>query len=236
VTVVTVIAAAGGCAYPVADALGRNGSGLTSALSFRYTATSGTDDMDQLLEIDNGSGESLVPTLRFTPLDQNEQPVPGVTVTTVYGSDQGRLVVGPEGYADALVFHGAKADEVADVRVDVARLTVAKQAVGPVEELQPTLEDAAGNPVDDPAQPFAEVSLSNVNDTPLTVRVVYIVWQESPTGESQQAREVISVGGLITVPASGNATVPVAGDAAAAVAEYAGSTSTNTSLKVFPSQ
>ncbi|MFF4249404.1 hypothetical protein ACFYY2_33805 [Streptomyces sp. NPDC001822] len=81
---------------------------------------------------------------------------------------------------------------------------------------------------------FTGVKLTNDEEFPVTVQVVYIVWDQPKSGETQQAVEVTPVGGLSVVPASGTETVKVTGAAKAAVARSAGGPAV--SIKAFYSQ
>ena len=112
VAAVAVIVLASGCGLPGVGS-GRAGAEVSaSALSFRFERTTGDGLMDQELSITNSSGQPVVPTLRFTPLDELGEPVAGVTVTSAYGSDRGQLVVGAKGFIDVLAFHGTDALQV----------------------------------------------------------------------------------------------------------------------------
>jgi hypothetical protein len=230
-----VIGLAGGCGLPGLGGSGHATSVIpASSLSFHFQRIAGTDMMNQQLSITNHSGQSVVPTLRFTPVDGAEQPVAGVTVTTAYGSDRGQVVVGSKGGLDVLAFHGVDASEVVDVKVDVTSLTVAKRIVV-TRGLTIAFQDASGGTVDKFGD-FDKVLLTNPNDIDATVRIVYIVWdQPTDPKESQQAVSVTPIGGLVVIPHHGTTTVQVDSDAAAAVAQYGDGTNA-ISVKLFPSQ
>jgi hypothetical protein len=232
--VVAVIVLAGGCGLPGIGS-GSAGAGVSaSALSFHFQRITGDGMMDQELSITNSSGQPVVPTLQFTPLDELGEPVAGVTVTSAYGSDRGQLVVGAKGFIDVLAFHGTDSLQVRDVHVDVTSVTLAKRIVV-THDLTTTFLDASGDTVDRFGD-FDKVVLTNPNDIDATVRIVYIVWdQPAEENGSQQAVSVTPIGGVIVIPHRGKATVQVDGDAAAAVARY-GDGSNAVSVKVFPSQ
>ena len=61
--------------------------------SFDYTPRAGEGRIDQPLDIENPYANARAPVLRFTPLDAEGAPIPGVRVGTAYGSDRGRLVI-----------------------------------------------------------------------------------------------------------------------------------------------
>lgn len=77
-------------------------------LSFHYSRHgSAAETIDQTLHIRNAFGDSVVPVLTFTAMDAHGKVLPQVKVGTVYGSDQGNLVV-PYGWGfDILRFSGA---------------------------------------------------------------------------------------------------------------------------------
>ncbi|MFD4688940.1 hypothetical protein [Streptomyces sp. NPDC058463] len=81
---------------------------------------------------------------------------------------------------------------------------------------------------------FSKVELTNDNDFPVFVRVVYILWDQPDEGETQQAVEVTPVGGLTEVPASGTAVLDVTGEAKAAVERNSGGPAV--SIKAYYSQ
>ena len=89
-------------------------------LTFEYRAYGGDDQIDQVLEITNDGTTAVVPTLDITPLDKSGQPIPGVKVSSAYGSERGERVV-PAYFTDIdlLHFEGERAGDVRDVRVRV---------------------------------------------------------------------------------------------------------------------
>lgn len=191
-----------------------------AALSFDYHALGKLEYIDQTLLIGNDGGASVIPTLAITAVDGAGKDLPGVRVTTAYGSDRGSLVVEPGGSYDVLAFSGTGVGEVADVRVAVKELAPADlpSGVSPVD-VKPA--DASGRPLSKFAA-FEQVVLTNPNDTAVSVRVVYLVYDQPKPGSPQQAVEVVPIGGLTTIPAGGTSSVAVSGEARAAVQKYAG--------------
>lgn len=217
----------GGCG-PTTAGSGQSASGAPSAavpgpevLSFTYHATSPqAETIDQTLQINNSFPASLVPTLSFTALDKHHHALPRVRVGTVFGSDHGKLVVHYGAGMDILRFSGPGEHEVADVRVAVQGLAFARIPSG-VNYVQVQALDSGGRPVDKFSR-FTAVRLTNQDTLPVSVRVAYLVYDQPPAGETQQAVSVTEIGGLTRVPAHGTAVVKVDGDAASAVARYSG--------------
>lgn len=202
-------------------------------LSFAYHASwPEKETINQVLDIQNGDQRSVVPVLAFTALDKRHTVLSRVKVTTVFGSDRGNLVV-PYGYGmDILRFSGPGAHQVADVRVRVVSVVPARIRAGVHDVLVQPL-DAHGRKVDKFSR-FTALRVSNADDFPVAVRLAYLVYDQPPKGQTQQAVVVVPVGGLIHVPASGTALVKVTGAAAAAVARY--SNGPAVSIKPYNSQ
>jgi hypothetical protein len=192
-------------------------SGHYKGLSFHYVGDSGEDEtINQQLQITSRYEVSVDPYLSFSALDKNHHVLHKVKVSTVFGSDSGKLVV-PTGIGyDILRFSGPGEHEVADVRVAIRQV---KPADTPGNSFDVTTQalDAQGNKVDK-SQRFSQVSLTNEGDLPVTARIVYIVWDQPRDGETQQAVEVVPIGGLIPVTPHDSVVVKVTGAAAAAVA------------------
>ncbi|MFF3257088.1 hypothetical protein ACFYWP_40345 [Actinacidiphila glaucinigra] len=206
---------------------------LSKALSFRYVGDYGVDEtMNQQLEIQNDSPVSVVPVLPFEALDKNDQVLPQVKVSTIYGSDRGTLVAPWGASADILRFSGSGAHDVADVRVTVRRTAIARIPAGAHDVTTQAL-DSRGREMSR-FERFSAVRLTNEDDIPVSVRIAYIVWDQPPKGVTQQAVEVTAIGGLAKVPAHGTAVVPVTGEAAAAVARN--SNGPAVSIKAYNSQ
>ncbi|MCP3782218.1 hypothetical protein NLX85_02385 [Micromonospora sp. A3M-1-15] len=191
-----------------------------SLLRFEFAATTGDGYMNQLLTIYNDGTRLLAPTLEFTALDAARSPLPAVQVTTLYGSDRGRLVVPPGGGVDVLVFAGEGAELAEDVAVSVRTAEAVEAPVVDVEPVVTPMDDSGR--VLDRNSPFTAVSLRNDDSEPMSVRLVYIVWTEPEGDQRQQAEKVVPVGDLIVVPPKQSTLVPVTGAARTAVAGAAG--------------
>lgn len=243
--VVMAVAVLGGCSTGRTDATvakvgGDASSSVTSTprpyvgkLSFEYHGTRPQKEtINQALDIRNDDDRSVVPVLAFTPLDKQHKVLSQVKVRTVYGSDRGALVV-PYGWGmDILRFSGPGAHEVADVRVRVVSVVPARIRAG-IHDVTVQPLDAQGRKVDK-FHRFAALRLSNTDGFPVSVRVAYLVYDQPPKGQTQQAVVVVPVGGLTRVPAHGTAVVKVTGAAAAAVARY--SDGPAVSIKPYNSQ
>jgi len=182
-------------------------------VTFKYTAFGGNDQIDQILDIHNDGLHAIRPTLEITPLDANHQPIPGVTVTTAFGSDRGQQVI--SSYFtdfDILHFEGARASEVRDVRVRISKL---HQARYPEMSREVTVDRYEGGvKVTDFDQPFDSVQLVNPNGHDLTMKVVLIAWRRTTKGAPQQFDWAIPIGAPVKVPAHGRTTVKLPGDLA----------------------
>ncbi|MEU5526196.1 hypothetical protein ABZ744_04585 [Micromonospora chersina] len=194
--------------------------GAASLLRFEFAPTTGDGYMNQLLTIHNDGTRLLAPTLEFTALDAFRNPLPAVKVTTVYGSDRGRLVVPPGGGVDVLVFTGEGAASAEDVAVSVRTAEVVDAPVVGVEPVVTPMDDS-GRALDRNSR-FTAVSLRNDDSEPMSVRLVYIVWTEPEGDERQQAEQVVPVGDLIVLPPNQSTLVPVTGAARTAVEGAAG--------------
>lgn len=202
-------------------------------VSFRYVGDSPEDEtINQILSIANSYRDPVVLRLSFSALDKNHHLLPKVKVSTVFGSDYGNLVA-PHGYSyDILRFAGSGEHEVRDVHVTVHQVLPADSPPSGTEEVTTQALDGEGHDVSKFTR-FSQVRLTNTNDMPAAVRVVYIVWDQPAHGDTQQAVEATPVGGLTIVPAQGTAIVKVTG-AAAAVARSSGGPAV--SVKAFQSQ
>ncbi|MFD7582109.1 hypothetical protein [Kitasatospora sp. NPDC059817] len=191
-----------------------------TSLSFSYHALGKHEYIDQTLSIDNDGQASAAPTLTITAVDGSGNDLPDVQVTTAYGSDRGSLVIQPGGGYDVLAFHGADAQRVANVRVTVKELAAADlPADASAVEAEPA--DSAGQQLTK-FDAFDQVIVKNPNNAAVSVRIVYLVYNQTPAGTPQQAIEVVPIGGLITVPPAGTVSVAVSGDARTAVQKYSG--------------
>jgi hypothetical protein len=203
-------------------------------VSFRYVGDSGKDEtINQTLNIANSYQAPVVLRLSFSALDKAHHLLPEVKVSTVFGSDFGNLVA-PHGYSyDILRFSGPGEHQVADVHVTVHQVRPASSPPSGAEEVTTQALDSAGRDVSRFTR-FSQVRLTNTNDMPAAVRVVYIVWDQPAHGNTQQAVEVTPVGDLTLVLPHGTAIVKLTGAAAAAVARS--SDGPAVSIKAFQSQ
>lgn len=202
-------------------------------VSFRYVGDSGEDEtINQVLSIANSSPDPVVLRLSLSALDKNHHLLPKVSVSTVFGSDHGNLVV-PHGYSyDILRFSGPGEHQVRDVHVTVHQVLPSDTPPPGTQEVTTQALDGTGHDVSKFTR-FSQVRLTNTNDMPAAVRVVYIVWDQPAHGDTQQAAEVTPVSGLTFVPPQGTAVVKVTGAAAAAVARSSGGPAV--SIKAFQS-
>jgi hypothetical protein len=148
----------------------------------------------------------------------------------IYGSDRSGLVV-PSliGAIDVMRFSGEHVDRVSDVRATVVTATLLRYpAVTTAPALTPL--DASGEIVTR-NDVFARVRVANDNDDPITIRLVYIIWDMPPEDRTQQADLTAAIGGLVTVPAHGLTTVRLTPDEEAVVRKYSGTAPT--SIKAY---
>src|SRR3954463_3652550 len=140
---------------------------------FKYTAFGGNDRIDQILEIQNDGLHAIRPPLNITPLDAAGPEIPGLTVTTAFGSDRGQRVIASEFTDfDILHFEGDRAGDVRDVRVEIAKL---RQGRSPDMTEEVTVDRfEAGRKVDDFNLPFDAIQLHNPNGDALPIKVVLI--------------------------------------------------------------
>lgn len=91
-----------------------------SDLSFHYDRLGQDGVMDQTLSISNRGPSAVELRLSWVPLDASGRELPGLEVTSAYGTEVGRHLV-PAGLTDVdvLAFHGPGERDVADVRVRV---------------------------------------------------------------------------------------------------------------------
>ncbi|GII26470.1 hypothetical protein [Planosporangium mesophilum] len=180
-------------------------------MAFVYHRINPSGYMDQTLEIVNNGPSAVIPTVEITPVDRTGTVLPGVTVSTAYGTDQGKMVVpARETSLDVLAFAGRDAANVADVRVTVRKTAdVTFPAAPQIVEAQAVNE--AGQPTAK-FGPFDAVVLTNPNSEKVSVGVVCIIWEQPPAGQPQQARTVIPIGAA-TIAGQHSATVRASGDA-----------------------
>lgn len=188
-------------------------------LSFAYQALGGDDFLDQTLTITNDGAEPVTFEADLTALDDAGQPLDGVTVRTVYGSERGRLVVVPGRDLDIVRFEGRGVAEVADVAVEVREAAVVPfpAVTAPVDAVP---VDRRGREVD-VTSALTAVELRNPNDAAVEVRTVYLVFDVPEEGRSQQVVAVAEIAPRTPVPPGGEATVRPTGRALAVLRAYA---------------
>lgn len=188
-----------------------------AAFEFTYEQFGGEDSIDQALRITNRDDRAIALTLGFVALDEAGKPLPAVDVQTVYGRQEGDMIVPANAESiDILMFDGPGSDEVDDVRVTVEK---AQPVSGPIAAYVPVDRIGPDGTIVAPYESYDKVRLTNDDDVPAQVRLVGIVWGRPAKGESQQALEVIPFGELSQVPAGESIEVAVPRD----VQERAGS-------------
>ncbi|GAA4557093.1 hypothetical protein [Planotetraspora kaengkrachanensis] len=191
-------------------AQGKSGPTRVNQLAFAFHRINPSGYMDQTLDIVNKGPSAVIPTLEITAVDRTGAALPGVTVSTAYGSDQAKMVVpAREISIDVLAFTGGDAASVADVRVTVRGMADAAFPVAP-QEVEAQAVDGAGRPTTK-FGPFDAVVLTNPNHGKVSAGVVCIFWEQPPDGQPQQARAVIPVG-VTTVEGDGSATIRASGE------------------------
>jgi hypothetical protein len=174
-------------------------------LTFSYRAFGGDDEIDQVLEITNGGQAAVAPTLEITPLDRAGRPIPGVAVSSAYGSERGRRVV-PAQFTDIdlLHFEGKRAGDVRDVRVRVKRVEPVDAEVTDVLAAQ---RYAGDRRIDSFDEPFDSVELRNPNADAVKAQIVVIGWDAARHGNPQQWKWVRRAGPPVGVAARGRTMV-----------------------------
>lgn len=219
VSVVLLVLALGGCAESDVPP-GGSGAGSSQSpdseidLRFAYFGVADTGMLDQTVTITNPSTDfSATPTLSFQALDANSNPLIGVSVTTVFGSDKG-LVVAPANYEvfDILRFEGADAGDVKDVKVTIEKMLTVEDSGTTYPEVD--YLDAQGHSVEYPYEAHT-VRVSNPGASDYVVRLVGITWNRPLEGRSQQALTVSAVGDPVRVAARNDADVNLTPEAVA---------------------
>lgn len=180
-------------------------------LRFAYSGVADTGTIDQTVAITNPSRDvAAIPTLSFQALDENSERLTDLTITTVFGSDEG-LVVAPADYEvfDILRFEGPDSARVTDVEVTIKKMRTIEDSGTTYPEVD--YLDASGRPVDYPAE-ARTVRVSNPGASAYVVRLVGITWNRPLAGQSQQAQTVTAVGSPVQVAASGSTDVLLASE------------------------
>ena len=203
---------------------------LAESISSDYERIGDAGYIDQTLTIRNASDIPVLLDADIETLDASGAVLSAVDVQGLYGADRGGQVLVPGDNFDFLMFGGADASKVRDVRLVNIRVEAAEFPAAASGLVEAVPLDDAGNELDYPAG-FSSVELRNPNHAAVTVRVVTIVWNQPPAGQPQQALHVVPVSGLITVPADGEMLVEVTSKDQRVISKYA---STNAlSLKAY---
>lgn len=184
---------------------------VVEQLAFGYRAVGGAGNMDQVLAIGNDSDVQALPHLELTALDKDGQPLEGVRVSTLFGSDRGLVLVPAGGTAyDIVKFTGRGTNQVEDVDVAVASVDVAGTS-----SVEPPEVDYRGKDGRHVSRPWlaATFGVTNPGDHDYSVRLVGIVWARPLPGRPQQAEQVIALGGPIRVPAHDTVVIPTTAEA-----------------------
>jgi hypothetical protein len=200
---------------------------------FLYQPTSGDGYMNQTLAITNLTTLSYAPFLKLAAVDETGEVLQSVTVSTVYGSDRAALVVPARtSIVDVMRFSGEHVDRVADVRATVIDALFVDY---PTITAEPTVTPLDGSGVAVTRNDvFTRVRVHNDNDRPITVRLLYIIWDMPLEGRTQQADRTEPIGDLVTVAAHGETEVPVSPDDAALIRQSSGTAPT--SIKAYHSR
>jgi hypothetical protein len=196
-----------------------------SSLTFHYTADSGGNYIDQVVQIDNSGDQAVIPVLKYVALDRSGRPMPNIKVFTAFGSDRGDVVVPSTGAWDIVEFLGADHEDVADVQVTVVK---SQLATYPPMDTEPDTEaiDDTGHE-DEYFEDFRSVQVTNDNDDPIQVRLAYVVWNADDDIHPVQFLVSVPIGDLTTVPAHGDAVVEVDPAALTSILQYGGHYSAN---------
>lgn len=177
-------------------------------LRYAYSRIADTGSIDQTISITNPSHDlAAIPTLSFQALDANSDPLSAVSVTTVFGSDKG-LVVVPANYEvfDILRFEGTGSERVVDVKVTATAIQTMKDKGTTYPEVH--YVDAQGRPAENAWDAHA-ARVRNPGANGYVVRLVGIHWHQPQAGRSQQARDIAPVGGPVQIDARTEIDIPL---------------------------
>jgi len=190
-----------------------------AALEFVHLRDSGPQGIDDKLAIYNRDRYPVAPVLKFTALDDSGKAIPGVSVLTAFGSDRGQVVVPPGQAYDLLQFYGTGYEKVVDVEVDVVQAPRVEYPPARVPPTTTALNEsgaaARSGAREEPGGRYTAVRVANSNDIPITVRVVYVVWEPPTEGYTQPWVWAYPIGDLHTVPAKGSVTAELEGESLA---------------------
>ncbi len=176
-------------------------------ISAVYVDVNARGRIDQTVTFRNRANVAVIPEVHYRALDAQGNAVPGIEVTTAFGSDRSLLVIPPSGYFDVLRFAGDRVDEVVDVDIEIT-------SVAPVngydldQVVEPEALAADGAPMTK-FDPFSQVALTNPSKGDVYFRVVCLLYETANSGNAQQARDVSVVVEATRVPAGERIVVPV---------------------------
>jgi hypothetical protein len=205
---------------------------LERSLSFSYQAIAEPGYMDQNLQIVNKGSSAVVPVLAYQPTDANGRALTDIHVSTAYGSDRGELVVPEGGWFEILSFQGNGVSEIIDVRVTVVSVEAVEYPMVNAE-LKTQILDSKGEPTY--AGPFESVRLTNDGPLNVTVRVVFLVFDQPPQGAPEKPIRIVPLAGLTKVAGRSDVIIPVTPEVASVQAEIAGQ-DVWMSVKAYPSR
>ena len=179
------------------------GCGLADVdIAYEYSGSSGEDQINQTIDVENRGKTSVAPELEITPLDKDGKEIDGLEVNTAFGIDEGRRVVPAGAVAyDVLQFEGSRERDVEDVEVVVMG---AEEVELPKDAQDPEVlrYGRGGKPAEEYGDYFETFAIENEYDAPIAVRVVLIEYEDPPEGETQQfVRVTPLVDGLVRIGA-----------------------------------
>ncbi len=158
----------------------------------QYVARGTDGALDQTLTITNATETSVMPTLRFRPINMYGLALPHVVTIGVNGSHAGRAIL-PAGGAlvDVLRFDGQGADQVRFVEVEVAEVEEV-DLPGPVQPCRAVMIDM-DQKATAASEQFWGIGLVNPNPFGVTMRIS-LVRLEDPHGEApRQVENVVTL-------------------------------------------
>lgn len=168
-------------------------------VSVSYTArATDADEPDQVITLRNDTESGLRPVLRFVAHDFYGRELPNVEVGTVLGMDRGEVIALPGSAAtDILHFHGQGARNVRGVAVHVEHIEEVDVggATAPAEAVMVDLQEHATL---DPAD-FWGVGLVNRNETPISVSVTLVEFEDRFGDAPRQAVDAVTLDGSVDI-------------------------------------
>lgn len=198
------LVALSGCSAATSDrkAEPRTPDGSEFTTTFTRIAESGYIDMS--LDFENPTDDPVTLVGRLVARDSNGAVLPGVRVTTAFGTESGRAIVLPGVNVDFVQLEGRGEQEVREITLESPSVTVLD--VSPETEyvdLKPLDGDGRELEYDMLAQ---QVKLENPSPVPVRVRVVLMVLGAPQQGVPQEATLIHDVT-TVEVGASGTTVV-----------------------------